>query len=55
MNYFSFGFVHFNTVEQKDKFFNFARNKEFIGPSEKCCNASITHFLQKYRTVFEFS
>ena len=36
MNYFSFGFVHFNTVEQKDKFFNFVRNKKFIGPSEKC-------------------
>ena len=36
MNYFSFGFIHFNTVEQKDKFFNFTRNKEFIGLSEKC-------------------
>ena len=36
MNYFSFRFVYFNIVEQKDKFFNFARNKEFIGPSGKC-------------------
>ncbi len=35
MNYFSFRFIHFNTVEQKDKFFNFARNKKFIGSSEK--------------------
>ena len=36
MNYFSFRFVYFNMVEQKDKFFNFAKNKKFIGPSEKC-------------------
>ena len=35
MNYFSFGFVYFNIIEQKDKFFNFARNKKFIGLFEK--------------------
>ncbi len=35
MNYFSFRFVHFNMIEQKDKFFNFTRNKKFIKSSEK--------------------
>ena len=47
MNYFSFRFVHFNMVEQKDKFFNFARNKKFIGPSESVLNLSRQFLNQK--------
>ncbi len=28
MNYFSYGFIHFSSIEQKNKFFNFVKNKE---------------------------
>lgn len=35
MNYFSYGFIHFNSTEQKDKFFNFVKKKELIGPHGK--------------------
>jgi hypothetical protein len=31
----SYRLVHFNTVEQKDKFINFVRKKDFIGPHGK--------------------
>jgi hypothetical protein len=35
MNYFSYGFIHFKSVEQTNKFFNFVKKKEFIGPHRK--------------------
>ncbi|CAB4429378.1 unnamed protein product [Rhizophagus irregularis] len=35
MNYFSYGFIHFKSVEQTNKFFNFVKKKELIGPHRK--------------------
>ncbi len=47
MNYFNFGFVYFNTIEQKDKFFNFARNKKFIRSSKKYIKFKLLIFKSK--------
>lgn len=35
MNYFSYRFIYFKSVKQKNKFFNFIKKKELIRPHRK--------------------
>ena len=45
MNYFSYGFIHFSSIKQKNKFFNFVKNKELIGPHGKYIKFKLSTIL----------